>query len=74
MKDGVIEEMSVEENLILESYNRHPFSNGPFLDFGEIAKLCDQLIGEFEIRTPSRDFSFGNSVWWEYSEASPCSS
>jgi simple sugar transport system ATP-binding protein len=54
MRDGVIRELTVEENLIIEEHGRPPFTRGIFLDFGRIARHVDRLIGEFEIKTPSR--------------------
>jgi simple sugar transport system ATP-binding protein len=54
MRDGVIRELSVEENLMVEDHGRPPFSHGIFMDFRRIADHCDDLIRDFEIKTPSR--------------------
>jgi simple sugar transport system ATP-binding protein len=54
MRDGVIRELSVEENLMLENHGRPPYARGPFLRFSHIARHVDGLIQEFEIKTPSR--------------------
>jgi simple sugar transport system ATP-binding protein len=54
MRDGVIRELSVEENLIIEEHGRPPFARGIFLNFGRIAQHVDRLVREFEIKTPSR--------------------
>jgi simple sugar transport system ATP-binding protein len=54
IRDGVIRELSVEENLIIEDHGRAPFARGIFLDFPQIARHVDRLIDEFEIKTPSR--------------------
>jgi simple sugar transport system ATP-binding protein len=54
MRDGVIRELSVEENLILEEHGRPPFARGIFLNFPRIAQHVDRLVAEFEIKTPSR--------------------
>jgi simple sugar transport system ATP-binding protein len=54
MRDGVIKELSVEENLMMEDHGQPPFARGIFLDFRRIARHCDELIQGFEIKTPSR--------------------
>src|SRR4030067_65282 len=54
MRDGVIKELSVEENLMMEDHGQPPFARGIFLDFRRIARHCDDLIHGFEIKTPSR--------------------
>jgi simple sugar transport system ATP-binding protein len=60
MRDGVIRELSVEENLILEDHGRRPFARGIFLNFGRIARHVDRLVEEFEIKTPSRSTPLRN--------------
>jgi simple sugar transport system ATP-binding protein len=55
MRDGVIREFSVEENLILQDHAGRPYANGIFMNFGKIAERADQLIQAFDIRTPNRD-------------------
>ena len=37
MADGIVQEFTVAENLILDDHMRPPYSNGFFLDFGAIA-------------------------------------
>jgi simple sugar transport system ATP-binding protein len=53
-RDGVVKELSVEENLMLEEHARPPFARGIFLNFPKIAEHCNSLIKAFEIKTPSR--------------------
>jgi ABC-type uncharacterized transport system ATPase subunit len=65
MRDGVIKEMSVEENLILEDHGRKPFARSIMMDFGAIETHCLELIDDFDIKTPSihtplRNLSGGN--------------
>ncbi len=60
MEDGVIRDMTVEENMMLEDHGRPPFARGIFLNFSAIAEHCDRLIGDFEIKTPSRRTPLGN--------------
>jgi simple sugar transport system ATP-binding protein len=54
MRDGVIRELSVEENLMIEDHGHAPFARGIFLNFPRIAQHVDRLVGEFEIKTPGR--------------------
>ena len=54
MRDGGVPEFSVEDNLVLKDHPFPPFSRGIFLNFPEIARYAERLIGDFDIRTPSR--------------------
>lgn len=60
MRDGVIRDFSVEENLILKNHTDRPYANGIFMNFGKIAEYADNLIANFDIRTPSRDTPLKN--------------
>jgi simple sugar transport system ATP-binding protein len=55
MHDGIVQEFSVAENMMLDGHMRPPYSNGFFLNFGSIASTTRQLVREFAIRTPSID-------------------
>ena len=55
MTDGAVRDFSVEENLILKDHHRQPYSNGLFMNFKRIASETEQLIKDFDIRTPSRN-------------------
>jgi ABC-type uncharacterized transport system ATPase subunit len=52
---GVIKEFSVAENMILETHQRPPFSKGIFLDFKRIADHADELIHDYEVKTPNQE-------------------
>ena len=65
MRDGVIRELTVQENLMLEDHGRQPFARGIMMDFRAIEGHCDDLIQDFDIKTPSintplRNLSGGN--------------
>lgn len=66
MEDGVISDFTVSENLVLQDHGRKPFTwGGMFMNFGVIVKRCQQIIGEYEIKTPGtetpiRSLSGGN--------------
>jgi len=52
-KHGLILQFPVDLNLILETYYHRPFSNGWWIDLESIRKNAEQLIKEFDVRTPS---------------------
>ncbi|HEY9087490.1 MAG TPA: ABC transporter ATP-binding protein [Anaerolineaceae bacterium] len=49
---GVALRASLEDNLIVENYNRAPISKGQVMDLNEIRNYSQRLIGEFDVRTP----------------------
>ncbi len=55
MHDGVIKDFTVAENLILQDYIKHPFSNQIFLAFKAIAEHAKRQIKSFTIKTPDKD-------------------
>ncbi len=55
MRDGVIREFSVAENLLLKDHPRPPFARSTFLRLKEIARHADALIDRYQIKTPSRE-------------------
>jgi len=57
MRDGAIKEFSVAENLILHNHSKEPQARGIFLDFQRIAKHAQQLISDFNVKTPSQSTS-----------------
>ena len=66
-KHGLVLDFKVEENLILKSYSKHPYSGkAGFLRFPVIRKHADDMIADFDIRagkgaaTPARSMSGGN--------------
>ena len=55
MRDGMIKEFSVAENMILREHHKQPYSHNGFLNLRGIASHADHLIKEFRVKTPSRD-------------------
>ncbi|HEY58218.1 MAG TPA: ABC transporter ATP-binding protein [Anaerolineae bacterium] len=53
MRDGVIQDFTVAENLILRDHARPPFARRGFLDLRAIAQHGERLIHDFRIKTPS---------------------
>jgi simple sugar transport system ATP-binding protein len=50
---GLVMPYPVEDNLVLTSYHRRPFSRFGVIDDGAISRRAAELIPEFDIRTPS---------------------
>ncbi len=55
MKDGMIKNFTVAENMILREHHKQPFSRSGFLNLRGIASHSDELIQKFHVKTPSRD-------------------
>jgi simple sugar transport system ATP-binding protein len=55
MRDGMIREFTIAENIILREHQKGPFSRGGFLNLKNIARYSDQLISDFQVKTPSRE-------------------
>lgn len=52
---GVIEDFTVAENVILETHASSALTRGPFMDLEAIRQFADQLIYDYDVRTPSRE-------------------
>lgn len=55
MRDGMIREFSVAENLILREHHRVPYSKNGFLNLSAISENADRLIEKFNVKTPSQE-------------------
>ncbi|MFZ5880154.1 MAG: ABC transporter ATP-binding protein [Chloroflexota bacterium] len=55
MRDGMIKDFSVAENMILREHQKPPYSRSGLLNLREIARHADALIAQFRVKTPSRD-------------------
>lgn len=55
MKDGMIQDFTVAENLILREHHKKPFSNRGLLNLKAIENHSEKLINNFQIKTPSQD-------------------
>ena len=64
-RDGVVKDLTVEENLMLEVHGNPPFARSIFLNFSKIDSHVKQIVKDFEIKTPTtktplRNLSGGN--------------
>ena len=54
MRDGMIRNFTVAENLILREHHKQPFSRSGFLNLRDISSHADKLIAKFQVKTPSQ--------------------
>ena len=52
-RDGLINQMTVAENYILDTYHREPYSRRGLFDLRAVAARAKQGVVDFDIRTPS---------------------
>ena len=52
-KDGLVGEFTIAENLMLNGSYGKPFAKGISIDFANRDRIADELIKEFDVRTPS---------------------
>ncbi len=55
MRDGMIKDFTISENMVLREHHKQPFSKNGFLNLRGIAAHTDALIQKFHVKTPSRD-------------------
>jgi simple sugar transport system ATP-binding protein len=55
MRDGMIKNFTVAENMILREHHKLPYSRSGFLNLHDISGHADELIKKFHVKTPSRD-------------------
>lgn len=53
MREGVVKDFTVAENLILRDHNGPPYSQRRFLNFATIGNKCRSLVESFNVKTPS---------------------
>ena len=52
-KSGVIANFTVSENKILNDYYQKPFSNNYIMSWGDVERVSETVVKNFDIRTPS---------------------
>jgi general nucleoside transport system ATP-binding protein len=60
MRDGMIKDFSISENMVLREHHISPFAEKGFLMLKTIAKHSDNLIEKFSVKTPSRETKAGS--------------
>ncbi len=62
---GLVMDMDIKENMVMQDYHEAPHCNGSFLDWNYISKHTNDLINQYNIKAPSekeeaRNLSGGN--------------
>jgi ABC-type uncharacterized transport system ATPase subunit len=52
-KHGLVLSFSIRDNLVLCTYYRSPFANGPEINYPVVRQKAEELVKTFDIRTPS---------------------
>ncbi|OIJ12318.1 heme ABC transporter ATP-binding protein [Anaerobacillus arseniciselenatis] len=52
-KHGLVLDFSVAENIVLQTYYQKPYSKNKIMNFPAIFKKANELIEEYDVRTPS---------------------
>jgi simple sugar transport system ATP-binding protein len=60
MRDGMIKDFTISENMILREHHVRPFAEKGFLMLRTIARHTDDLIEKFRVKTPSRETKAGS--------------
>ena len=60
MRDGMIKDFTISENMVLREHHVSPYAERGFLMLRTIAKHTDELIERFRVKTPSRETRAGN--------------
>ena len=55
MRDGMIKDFTVAENMILREHHKQPFSHFGFLNLRDISIHSDLMISKFNVKTPSQE-------------------
>lgn len=55
MRDGMIKDFTVAENMILREHHKMPYSKYGFLRLHEISSHANELISNFQVKTPSSE-------------------
>ncbi|MGC2239912.1 MAG: ABC transporter ATP-binding protein [Acidimicrobiia bacterium] len=59
-RDGLVLSFDLSENLVLDSYYSRPYSRGIVMDWEEARRHADELIDQYDIRTPSSYVTAGS--------------
>jgi general nucleoside transport system ATP-binding protein len=55
MRDGMIQDFTIAENIILREHHKMPYSRYGFLNLRDISRHADALIKQFHVKTPSQE-------------------
>ncbi len=60
MRDGAIREFSVQENVFLHDHASPKYTHGIFLDFPRMLTFANELVQNFNVKTPNLDTPIKN--------------
>lgn len=60
MHDGVVKEFSVQDNYFLRDHSAPDFTTGIFMNFNKMKTKIDEVIREYNVKTPSKDTPIKN--------------
>jgi ABC-type uncharacterized transport system ATPase subunit len=52
-QDGLVMTFPIFDNVVLSTYYREPYAEGPVIQFEEVYEYADRVVKEFDVRTPS---------------------
>ncbi len=55
MRDGMIKDFTIAENMILREHQKQPYSYYGFLNLRNISRHADELIARYHVKTPSHE-------------------
>lgn len=55
MRDGMIKDFTIAENMVLREHQKQPYSHYGFLNLREISRHSEILISKFQVKTPSQE-------------------
>lgn len=55
LREGLVEDFDIQENLFLGLQRNKPFSDGTMINWNAVHENADKLVKKFDIRTPSLD-------------------
>src|SRR5512134_2409979 len=55
MRDGMIKDFTIAENMVLREHHKPPYSRYGFLNLRDISRHAEELIRQFHVKTPSQE-------------------
>ena len=59
-RQGLVTDLSIRENLIIDEMDRPEYSKGPFLKLSAIRKETDEQVKEYDVRPANADLTAGS--------------
>lgn len=59
LKTGAAKDCTISENIVLNNYNRSPFSKSMIMDHKKISRVSEELCEKYLVKTPSAEYAVG---------------